>query len=226
MKSREIPRRWMMVIAFSILLISVSPMKAATRGDPLEGRKIYLTFCFACHGDTGKGNGPAAPLLPVPPTDHTRNEYMARKTDRDLFKAISGGGAFHGSRYMPSWNKRFLEEEIWDLVAYLRYLHRPSMQGSAKRGKSLYTRYCTVCHGETGRGDGPMAEVLGKLGPTPLDFTNKELMTTRSDSELFLAIFGGGKSGGKSDYMPRWGGTLSEKEMWDLVAYLRSLAQK
>jgi cytochrome c oxidase cbb3-type subunit 3 len=171
-----------------------------------------LTFCFACHGDTGKGDGPAAPLLPVKPTDHTRHQYMAGKTDRDLFKAISGGGeAFHGSRYMPSWNKRFLDEEIWDLMAYLRYLHRPPIKGSTKRGKSLYTRYCVVCHREKGRGDGPMAEVLGELGPPPLDFASKELMATRSDSDLFFAILGGGESGGKADYMPRWGGRSQRK---------------
>ncbi len=152
---------------------------------------------------------------------------MAGKTDRDLFKAISGGGeGFHASRYMLSWEKRFLDTDIWDLVAYLRYLHRPPIKGDVQRGKSLYTRYCSICHGDKGRGDGPMAEVLGELGPAPLDFTNKELMAIRSNTDFFFAILGGGERGGKSSYMPRWGGILSEQEIWDLVAYLRSLAQK
>lgn len=218
---------WVLTLGVSILLLLASLVEAATRGDPLEGRRLYLTFCFACHGKTGKGDGPFASRLPVKPRDHTDDQYMSQKSDQDLFNAISGGGeAFHGSRFMPFWNKTFSEEQIWDLVAYLRSLHRPHMQGDATRGEALYKKYCWICHGEEGRGDGPIAQSVGQFGATPLDFTNKKLMDTRTDLDLYFAIFGGGEGIGKSRYMPAWGGSLSEQQIWDLVAYLRSLAQE
>jgi cbb3-type cytochrome c oxidase subunit III len=207
--------------------MSVSLARAATLGDALEGRKLYVTFCFACHGKFGKGDGPFASRLPVHPRDHTDDQYMSKKTDEELFTAISRGGeAFHGSRFMPFWNKTFSETQIWDLVAYLRSLHRPHRMGGATKGKELYAKYCWVCHGESGHGDGPIAQSVGQFGPTPLDFTNAKLMATRGDLDLFFTIFGGGEGVGKSRYMPSWGDTLSEEEIWDLVAYLRSLAQQ
>lgn len=217
----------LIVAGLSIFWVLSSSTRAVTLGEVMEGRKLYVTFCFACHGKLGKGDGPFAPHLPVKPRDHTDDSYMSQKTDQDLFNAISKGGeAFHGSRFMPFWNKTFTEAQIWDLVAYLRSLHRPHREGSAERGKELYAKYCWICHGEQGHGDGPIAQSVGQFGPTPLDFTNRALMETRSDLDLFFAIFGGGNSVGKSPYMPAWGDTLSEENIWDLVAYLRSLAQK
>ncbi len=218
---------FVLVVGAGILLLFTSLAQAATQGNPLEGRKLYVSFCFACHGKFGKGDGPFAPHLPVQPRDHTDDTYMSKKTDQDLFNAISGGGeAFHGSRFMPFWNKTFSEAQIWDLVAYLRFLHRPHIQGDAARGKALYEKYCWVCHGETGHGDGPIAQSVGRFGPTPLDFTNEKLMATRSDIDLYFAILGGGEAINKSRYMPAWGDSLSEQEIWDLVAYIRSLTQK
>jgi cbb3-type cytochrome c oxidase subunit III len=214
------------LIGIIILAVCVSMARATAQGDPFEGRKIYLTFCFACHGVMGKGNGPVRRLLPVAPRNHTDEQYMTGKTDQDLFNAISGGGeAFHGSRYMPAWSKRLTDEEVWDLVAYLRYLHRPHLQGNAIAGKVLYTKYCQACHGASGRGDGPIAQFARQFGPLPPDFTDAKYMTTRTDLDLFFTIMEGGEEVEKSRYMPAWGGSLSEQEIWDLVTYLRSLAK-
>ena len=91
--------------------------------DKAEGRKHYVTFCSGCHGDTGKGNGPAAVSLPIKPTDHTDGTIMNQLSDRFLFDIISKGGPAVGkSPLMPAWGSHLREKQIRDLIAYLRSL--------------------------------------------------------------------------------------------------------
>jgi cbb3-type cytochrome c oxidase subunit III len=150
---------------------------------------------------------------------------MSTRTDEQLFAAISGGGAaFHGSITMPAWNESLTEQEIWDLVAYIRTLHRkPSYAGVAARGAKLFTQYCWTCHGPGGRGDGPLSAVYR---PQPRDLTDSEYLSTRTDRDLYNAISQGGPAVDRSPAMPAWGHTLQPEEIWDLVAYIRHLSQR
>jgi mono/diheme cytochrome c family protein len=38
---------------------------------PASGKEMYISYCAACHGTDGKGNGPAASALKIPPADLT-----------------------------------------------------------------------------------------------------------------------------------------------------------
>ena len=89
------------------------------------------------------------------------------------------------------------------------------------QGKKLYSMYCANCHGESGKGDGPAAK---SLPVKSADHTNGALMNQISDKVLLEIISKGGNAAGKSAFMPAWGGQLKEKELLDLVAYIRSLA--
>lgn len=85
-----------------------------------NGKRLYLTYSSGCHGSTGKGDGPAAKMLPVKPPDHTQQTVMTRLTDRYFFQVISGGGKRVGkSSQMPGWGAVLKEEEIKDLIAYI-----------------------------------------------------------------------------------------------------------
>ncbi len=92
----------------------------------------------------------------------------------------------------------------------------------AKEGKKLYSHYCTHCHGTKGDGNGFNAV---NLDPKPRDHTDgsEAYMAGRTNEELFEAITKGGAGVSKSPFMPPFGGVLSEKEIWSLVAHLRSL---
>jgi cytochrome c oxidase cbb3-type subunit 3 len=197
----------------------------AERGNDANGKKLYLTYCFTCHGKTGKGDGYAASYQAVQPRDLTNNIYMSTRTDQDLFDAISGGGAaFHGSIVMPAWKESLSEEQIWDLVAYIRTLHyKPPFKGDATRGAALYNRYCWTCHGKTGKGDGPIAVTYE---PRPRDLTNQAYLSSRTDYDLYNAISQGGPSVDRTDAMPAWGHVLSQQDMWDLVAYIRQFPKQ
>jgi len=90
-------------------------------------------------------------------------------------------------------------------------------KGDAERGAKLYSRYCRGCHGEEGRGDGLV------FMPHVNNLTKKGYIENLPDDYLVLAINKGGPGIGKSDYMPAWEGTLSQEQVSDLVAFIRSL---
>jgi mono/diheme cytochrome c family protein len=92
---------------------------------------------------------------------------------------------------------------------------------SAAEGKKLYGQYCATCHGEKGKGDGLAAQALPAK---PADHTNGAVMNQLSDQFLITIISKGGIAVGKSSFMPSWGSAISDKEIRDLVAYLRSIA--
>ena len=88
-------------------------------------------------------------------------------------------------------------------------------------GKGLYTSYCSACHGDKGKGDGAAAK---GLPAKPADHTNGAIMNQHSDKFLIEVISKGGSSLGKSVFMPAWGSSLNDKQIRDIVAYIRSIA--
>lgn len=97
-----------------------------------------------------------------------------------------------------------------------------SLTYEERQGKHLYTKYCAVCHGEEGKGDGFNAF---NLDPKPRDFTDERYMNALSDARLLETVSQGGKGINKSALMPSWGGRLSKSEQMYIVAYLRQFAQ-
>ncbi len=108
------------------------------------------------------------------------------------------------------------------LLVLIPILGLAQTKGDAKAGKAKYDTLCVGCHGATGKGDGPAAAALN---PKPQDHTNGKYMNTLTDQYLFDMIKAGGPSVKKSPLMPPWGGTLSDQDIWNLLAYIRSLAR-
>ncbi len=94
-------------------------------------------------------------------------------------------------------------------------------RGDAGRGKPTYATYCSPCHGARGNGRGPMAALLD---PKPTRHSDTAYMNSLSDDYVYRLIRDGGSAVGKSPMMAAWKGNLSDQQIWDLVAYIRSLA--
>ena len=94
-----------------------------------HGQKIYKTTCAPCHGDGGKGDGPAAVAYNPKPRDHTNREYMSKLTDEDIKKVVQFGGAIKNMPLMPS-SPQIKGDDLRDLVIYVRSLSEPSRQAS------------------------------------------------------------------------------------------------
>jgi len=71
----------------------------------------------------GKGDGPQADALTIKPRDFTDCARMKAMSDDTLFTAIKEGGeAVHLSKDMPAWKDGMDDDEIHDLIAYVRSL--------------------------------------------------------------------------------------------------------
>jgi mono/diheme cytochrome c family protein len=90
------------------------------------------------------------------------------------------------------------------------------------KARENYMSYCTKCHGEQGKGDGPGAAMLN---PKPRDYTDCKTMQKKSDEEIFKVISEGGEAAGMSADMQPWGGTLSDQEIHDLVKFIRGFCK-
>ena len=99
---------------------SSPPAENLTKATPVQN---YQKFCSTCHGRDGKGDGPNAQYLPVPPAVHASAASMSKRSDDALFDAISGGGVVMGkSARMPAFGQTLSRTEIRGLVAYIRQL--------------------------------------------------------------------------------------------------------
>lgn len=81
------------------------------------------------------------------------------------------------------------------------------------KGKKIFVKYCSGCHGPLGQGDG-----YRMLGSTPADFTSLA-SRQKSDAELLKTIHEGKPN------MPAWKFRLSKKDSQDVLAYIRTLAE-
>lgn len=112
-------------------LASAIGADAPARAGEADGALLYRTYCTACHGIGGDGNGLNVPALAVQPRDHTDTREMGTRTDQDLHTAIAQGGPAVGkSVLMPPWQGVLSDEQIDSLVRHLRMLSGTASGGS------------------------------------------------------------------------------------------------
>ena len=117
-------KRTKLICATVFILTLVSgPAFAQSKGDAKAGKLKYDANCAGCHGAAGKGDGPAAAALNPKPGDMTDGKTMKALSDKYLFDIIKDGGAAQKkSPIMPASAKKFSDQEISDMVAYIRTL--------------------------------------------------------------------------------------------------------
>ena len=83
-------------------------------------------------------------------------------------------------------------------------------------GAALFAKYCSLCHGAGGAGDGRAAAVQ-KVPPANLT------ISTRPRSYKIQIVRGGGAALGRSSSMPAWGDVLTAAEIAEVVEYVQTL---
>jgi cytochrome c oxidase cbb3-type subunit 3 len=105
--------------ALLLLTAAVVAWSAPARAD--QAALQYKIFCAKCHGFTGHGDGPDASTLQVKPRDFADCSVMSKISDDTMFKAIKdGGGAVGLSKEMPAWSAGLSDQNIHDLITYIR----------------------------------------------------------------------------------------------------------
>lgn len=207
------------------LLVMNTPDVLADPPAAYEGRRLYVSYCQLCHGTRGKGDGPLAKVMKISPADLTIT--VRSRSDTILTKIITGEGRQtitgrdrHNllSDAMPEWKNVFNESQITALIAYLRFLSRTKhdLMGDPEVGLQLYQKYCQVCHGVEGEGDGIMTKLMGIK---PMDHTNPNETNSLDNEAIVRSILDG-----KGKFMPAWRGILSQTDVEALVSYIRLLS--
>lgn len=100
---------------------SLSNPLVADRDTVQLGRSLYGQHCAGCHGDQGRGDGPAGRSLDPLPTNIAAAARMPIASDAYLFWTIAEGGARVGSA-MPPFKRVLESDEIWSVIHYIRRL--------------------------------------------------------------------------------------------------------
>ena len=210
---------------------ATTPAGSSASFDPqvAAGAHIFVQFaCAQCHGEQGRGGvSPAVPAL----TSVAKVVSAARL--RSIIDHGLGESANPTQPYMPVWGEVISQTQVSDLIAYLRAglpsvptavpPSTPTGQGAAVEGSVLYVRYgCINCHGPNGLGGVPNPLAPDKTIP-PLsgpgfrhDFP--------TDKSIYNVIRSGSVIGRAPIVsMPHWGGIISNADVHDLVAYLKTL---
>ncbi len=205
------------------------------------GRKVYNKFCVGCHGVNGDGQTEAARFFQIKPPDFTVAVFRWKSTpegtlptDEDLLHVLNWGIP---QTPMPSF-KLVPDVQKKAVIAYIKTfsdrwekekpgesvygsIKRPEWFGSSEsieRGKQIYAQNCTSCHGEQGRGDGPVATTL-PVPPTDLTYPVRSAGPDPEDTFRVLTVGLEGSPMPKFDY-------LSEEDRWHLVSYIAYLMNK
>lgn len=99
-----------------IIPINASVLAETPPGYPEHGQQLYEQYCLRCHGARLDGNGPDAKSLRLQPTN-LRAYLMLDRGSPELEKAIREG---RRDTPMHSWGTVFADQDIYDLVAYIR----------------------------------------------------------------------------------------------------------
>jgi mono/diheme cytochrome c family protein len=93
----------------------------------------------------------------------------------------------------------------------------PPNSQSVAAGKAVFDLHCVPCHGQSGKGDGPLGLVLN---PRPADLSLHAIPGVHTDAQLFEWI----TNGFPGSSMPAWKSILSDTDRWNLVNFIRTLA--
>lgn len=95
-----------------------------------RGAQHFARNCASCHGAEGQGDGAIALSMTPRPRDLTRSDqYVAGAGELALFRTVKFGLYATG---MAPWKGRMSDDEIWEVVCYVRTLQRPVQENSAK----------------------------------------------------------------------------------------------
>jgi mono/diheme cytochrome c family protein len=229
-------------------LVMASTMSAPMRAQPAArtGKAVYDAHCVECHGETGRGDGPAAGLLVPRPRDFTSGKYKIRTTetgsvptDEDLTRSIRQGLY---ATSMLGWDRVLSDGDIRGVADYVKSLSPrfaqpprvvavgagvPSSTESIERGRQAYdTLQCGKCHGSDGRGAGAVATEFQDDWSQPLraaDLTEPWTFRGGATSRDLYLRFRAGMNGTP---MPSFAEAASDGELWDLANYVVSLGRK
>lgn len=201
------------VLIFLACLPFLNPPAGAAEPD---GARLFVRHCAACHGDEGRG-GVGVPLaLPG---------FLASAPDGYLEKTIRLG---RPGRVMPAFTE-LGDAEISAIVSHIRSWHPSApeaaevrIKGDVDHGKTLFAEHCAACHGARGQGGHGTGVTFSRPRDLPIiapALNNSGFLAAAPDSMIKQTLMHGREGTPMVSFLEQG---LSEKDIDDLVAYIRS----
>lgn len=140
MLTRVIVVLFALVVAFAILGADQPTIKKVPPSptSPASGKEMFTTYCAVCHGKDGKGGGPAAAAMKMPPPDLTTLSASnnGKFPELKVYGTIHGDleHTAHGTKEMPVWGTVFhsmshdngagTQMRVANLTAYIKSLQK------------------------------------------------------------------------------------------------------
>ena len=83
-----------------------------------SGKALFNKECMSCHGKKGKGDGPASITVGKPVGDMTSAVFQAQSDGAIFWKTTTGRPP------MPSFGKKLTEEQVWQIINYMRTFNK------------------------------------------------------------------------------------------------------
>lgn len=192
-----------------------SPAVAGNRSNDASQQTpaaLYHNYCSVCHGDAGDGNSRARGGLNPPPRDFTSARSAQELTRERMLAAVRTGVP---GTAMVGWKDQMSDQQIAKVVDYVRgTFMRPSITDE-NRGRQIYARVCSVCHGE--RGNGSMW-ASANLKPSPRDFSSAGAKADLTRDRMITAVANGRPNTAMNGYSTRF----NRQEIEAVVDYIRT----
>lgn len=216
----------------------------------MRGKRVFESQCIPCHGRNGRGDGEWSVDVKDKPRNLTLGVFKFRTTpigflptQADLLRTLRTGIS---GTMMPTFAK-LPDPELEAVIAYVRsfsprwedpknyaepiplpptpaWFAVPSERAQhAAEGAKTFQQVCAACHGAAGKGDGPasagLKDVAGRA-ITPADLSQPHHKSGPDPIDLYRTI----SMGLDGTPMVGFREAFGAEKMWDLVAYIRSLA--
>lgn len=187
-----------------------SPANPSTTKD--MAKALYHDYCSVCHGDKGDGKSRAQQGLIPPPRDFTSKE-SAQILDRDYMVHVVTNGK--PGTAMTGWTSRLDRKQIESIVDYIRDDFMGPDPAIHEEGRTIFKEYCSVCHGDTGKGAVWAQE---GLNPPPINFATPSSKRNLTRERMIFSV----SYGRPETAMTAWNKRLSADEIEKVVDYVRA----
>lgn len=201
------------IIALSLLATSAHAQEADSRkaaSQKISGMQDYTAYCLGCHGRGGTGDGPSAASSTQPIPNFTTPQAVVRYPYDRMLRGLE---AAHGEAARKGW-AALSPDRLSSVVSYMREAFMmPAQTEDASRGRAIFARTCSVCHGDKGNG---ATWAKNSLNPSPFDFTSPKAKELSRRHMINTVTYGSPKTA-----MMGFSTKLSRSDIAAVVDYVR-----
>jgi len=174
----------------------------------------YNNYCSVLLCDKEDGNSRAKNSMIPPPKDFTNYATAMQLSRQYMVEVVTNG---RPGTAMTGWKSQLNQKEIEAVVDYVRTTFMPaaSSADSSSRGRTVYAKNCSVCHGDKGDGN---SRAKHSFTPPPRDFTSPAAKAELTPERMIRSV----TYGRAETAMTGFGTQLSKEDIKAVVDYIRT----